>query len=162
MATTSWRLKRNCSLTPRQALTAWALPVAWLLGIALLAGLKGSWWIVAFALLNVGALMAALICYARHAADGDVLWLSDDGMLHIEQQCGARVRTTVWRASLVRLEAAAGEPITLRAGREQLQVGAQALPAARELALRELRRALRLDAGVAVATHRGLAPSLDA
>jgi len=148
MQTTRWRLKRNCSLTPRQALAAWALPVTWLLGIAALAGLQGSWWIVGFALLNVLVLIVALKCYAAHALDGDVLWLSDDGMLHIEQQCGARVRTTVWRASLVRLEVTAGEPITLWAGCERLRVGAQVMPAARELAVCELRRALRLDASV--------------
>lgn len=145
MQVRSWRLKRNCSLTPRQALIAWALPVAWLLGIATLAALQGSWWVVAFALLNVAALVAALACYARHALDGDVLWLSDDGMLYIEQQCGARRCTTVWRASRVRLEAVAGEPITLWAGPERLQVGAEAMPAARERTVQELRRALRLE-----------------
>jgi hypothetical protein len=85
--------------------------------------------------------------YARHALDGDVLWLSEDGMLHIEQQCGTRLRKTVWRASLVRLEAAAGEPITLWAGRERLQVGREVMPASRELTVLELRQALRLDAG---------------
>lgn len=145
MPKTSWRLKRNCSLTPRQALAAWALPVGWLLGIAVLAALYGNWWITFFAALNVAALLAALGTYARHALDGDTLWLSEDDMLHIEQQCGSRTRTTVWRASLVRLESADGEPITLRAGREQLQVGAQVLPARRERMVRELRQALRLD-----------------
>lgn len=101
-----------------------------------------------FALLNVAALIVALSCYSRHALDGDILWLSEDGMLHIEQQRGTRLRKTVLRASLVRLEVTAGEPITLWAGCQRLQVGGEVMPATRELTVRELRQALRLDAGV--------------
>jgi uncharacterized membrane protein len=142
--TATWHLKRSCRLTPRQALAAWAVPVTWLTGIAVVAASQGKGWITLLALINIAALVAALSAYARHARDGDTLWLSADGMLHIEQQCGTRRRTTVWRASMVRVDAAAGEPITLRAGRERLQIGAEAAATQRELMVRQLRRALNL------------------
>lgn len=45
---------------------------------------------------------------------------------------------------MVRVDAAAGEPITLRAGRERLQIGAEAAATQRELMVRQLRRALNL------------------
>lgn len=143
--TTSWRLKRNCSLTPRQALLAGGVPVLALLSVALFAAVQGWWWVVVFALLNIGALAAAFCLYARHALDGETLQLADDGMLHIEQQCGTRLHRIAWPASLVRLEARHGEPITLWAGRERLQIGRQALPATRDLTAQQLRRALHLD-----------------
>ena len=148
MAATRWRLRRNCSLTPQQALLAWALPNAVLLGVTLFAAFQGWWWVVAFALLNIAGLATALWLYSRHALDGETLFLADDGMLHIEQQCGTRLQHLAWRASLVSLEVAEDGPITLRAGRERLEIGSQAAPATRDMTARELRRALRLDAGM--------------
>lgn len=142
MSSTRWRLRRNCSLTPRQALAAWAWPAAGLIGVGTLAAVNGAWWIVGFSLLNVAALTAALCSYARHALDGDLLWLSEDGLLHVEQRCGMRVRTTVWRASQVRLDLDDRGLIRLWAGPECLLVGAQVAHALREEAVHELRRAL--------------------
>lgn len=144
MAAAGWRLKRNCSLTPRQALGAWSLPVAALLAVALFSAVQGWWWVVLFALLDTAGLAAALWRYSRHALDGDTLLLDDDGVLHIEQRDGERQRHTAWQASMVRIDAAEGEPITLRAGRAQLTVGAQVAAPQRELMAAELRRALRL------------------
>ena len=137
-----WQLRRNCSLTPRQALLAWALPVAALLGVALGAALLGWWWVVVFAFVDLAGLLAACWRYSRHALDGETLLLGDDGMLHIERQDAQRLLRTAWPASLVRVELRAGEAITLRAGRERLEVGLQATPRARERAARELRERL--------------------
>lgn len=144
MAAASWRLRRNCSLTPRQTLAAWAVPVAMMLGVALTAAVQGWWWVVAFVLLDLAAVATALWRYARHALDGETLRLGDDGMLVIEQRCGTEVRHFAWRASLVRLEATErGAPITLRAGTRRVEIGAQAKPAERELAAQQLQQALR-------------------
>lgn len=146
MAATHWRLRRNCSLTPRQTLAAWSVPLLLLLGVALFAAAQRWWWVAAFALLDMAGLAAALCCYARHALDGETLHLGDDGLLHIEQQCGARLHRVAWRASLVRMEAAGDGPITLWAGPQRLEIGRQAVPAQRRQAARELRQALRLGA----------------
>ncbi|RZL37580.1 MAG: DUF2244 domain-containing protein [Rubrivivax sp.] len=142
----SWRLRRNCSLTPRQALAAWSPAVLGLLAVAVFWAVQGWWWVSVFALVNMAGLAAALCCYTRHALDGDTLALGDDGMLYIEQQCGAQLRRVAWRASLVRMDVGEGRggAIVLRAGRERLEVGARAAPPQRDLAARELRSALRL------------------
>lgn len=141
----SWRLKRNCSLTPRQALGAWALPLLMLLGVASFAAVQGWWWVVGFALFDIACLAAALSVYSRHALDGETVVLGDDGMLRIEQQRGQRRVLTTWPAGLVRMQApVAGEPITVWAGRERLQLGAHATPYDRERLAAELAGVLRL------------------
>jgi len=128
----------------RQALAAWALPLALLLAVAGFAALQGWWWVVAFAAVDIAALVVALRLYSRHALDGEIVMLGDDGMLRVEQQRGSRVLSAAWPASLVRLDTADGELITLRAGRDCLRIGRHATPACRELASRELRQRLRL------------------
>jgi uncharacterized membrane protein len=147
MAAASWRLRRNCSLTPRQALAAWSPPMLGLLAVAVFWAVQGWWWISLFALINMAALAGALRLYVRHALDGDTLALGDDGVLTIEQQRGAQLRRVAWRASLVRMEVAEDGAILLRAGRDRLEVGARAAPPQRDLAARELRSALRLAQG---------------
>ncbi|KQW43647.1 MULTISPECIES: DUF2244 domain-containing protein [unclassified Roseateles] len=145
--TTSWQLRRNCSLTPCQALLAASVPALALLGVSLAAAAQGMWWVVLFALLNIVVLAAALCSYARHALDGETLRLGEDGMLHIEQQCGTRLQRISWPVSMVRIQARDGEPITLWAGPHSLQIGREARPAMRQQTALQLRRALRLDAG---------------
>ena len=142
MATRIWTLRRNCSLTPRQSLVAWAVPLMLLLAVAALAGLLGWWWVLGFALLTAGVLAAALWLYARHALDGETLRLADDGLLHIEQQCGLRRQHRVCQAALVKLETTRDGSLTLWTGHTPTRVGAQAVPARRERAARELRQAL--------------------
>jgi len=144
MAATSWRLKRNCSLTPRQTLAAWAVPVGALLAVSLFAAVQGWWWVVAFVLADVAVLAVAVRLYARHALDGETLRLGDDGMLIIEQRRGDHVHHIACRASLVRLETfGRGNPITLWAGPRKLEIGTHAVPAMRDRTAQELRRALR-------------------
>ena len=140
-----WRLKRNCSLTPRQALGAWALPLLALLCVAGFAAVQGWWWVAGFALFDIACLVAALGVYSRHALDGETVVLGDDGMLRIEQQRGQRLLCVAWPAPLVRMEAAAGEPISVWAGRERLELGVHATPQARDRAALELGCALKLD-----------------
>lgn len=142
--TACWCLRRRRSLTPRQALAGWSLPVLVLLAVGVFSAARGWWWMALFALADIAALVAALWFYARHALDGETLLLDDQGMLHVVQQRGRRRYHTAWQASMVRLEMPEGEPIRLWAGREQLTVGRQAPPYLRELIARELRQALPL------------------
>jgi uncharacterized membrane protein len=138
-----WNLSRNCALTPRQALLAWSLPAGLLLAVAAAGAALAWWWVTVFALATLGGLATALWHYCRHALDGDTLVLGDDGLLRIEQRDGHRRQRCSWRASLVRMEAPDGGPITLWAGREKLQVGLQVPPTRRRAAARELQRLLR-------------------
>lgn len=138
-----WNLSRNCALTPRQALLAWSLPAGLPVAVAAVGASLAWWWVTVFALVALAGLVAALWHYCRHALDGDILVLGEDGQLRIEQRHGSWHQQCSWRASLVRMEAPDGGPITLWAGTEKRQVGLQVPPMRRRAAARELQRLLR-------------------
>src|SRR4051812_3273266 len=98
-----WRLVRNCSLSPRQTLWAWSVPVAASAFTALLFLLLGYPLVTLFCILEMLAIGVALCVYARHARDGDTLRLDESGLLYIHSERGGRCRTLAWRASCVRM-----------------------------------------------------------
>lgn len=75
-----WLLKRNCALSPRQL----ALFYATLVAVSMLIGAGfasvGAWLILPFAGLEMLALGAALLHYARHAGDRECVVLEDDSL----------------------------------------------------------------------------------
>lgn len=80
-----WLLKRNCSLTPCQAMTAFAVLCVLPFGIALAVMLlHGTWIVLGFALLEMTMIVLAFLHYARHAMDREYIVL-DDACLLIEQ-----------------------------------------------------------------------------
>ena len=95
-----WCLKRNCSATPRQAL----LFYVGLCGVSL--GLAGLFWqfgatlVLPFALVEVLALGVALWVYARHAADAERIFLSDQ-RLRVEHEVAGRCTTVEFVPSWV-------------------------------------------------------------
>lgn len=87
-----WLLKRNCSLTPRQTIAAFAVLCALSFGIAFIVVLvHGTWLVFAFALAEMIAVAAAFLHYARHAMDCERIVLGD-GCLLIEQSIAGRVQ----------------------------------------------------------------------
>ena len=88
MATT-WILKRNCSLTPRQSAAAYALLCTGSFGVALFFLLQGFWIVLAFSLLEMAAVGWALLHYARHALDVERIALTD-GALLVDRVDGGR------------------------------------------------------------------------
>jgi uncharacterized membrane protein len=87
-----WLLRRNCSLTPRQTITALivlcALPFA--VGMMFLL-LHGIWIVLGFATAEISAAAAAFLHYARHATDREHIALAD-GYLLVEQFSAGMVR----------------------------------------------------------------------
>ena len=140
-----WLMKRNCSLTPRQALLVYALLSAATLGIALVFTLRGAWMVLAFALAESAAVGAAFLYYARHALDQESIRL-DQGWLLVERRDGAR-RTACrldphhTRVSLADL--GMRTLIVLEARGERVDVGRYLTPLARLEMARQLRHALR-------------------
>lgn len=110
-----WLLRRNCSLTPRQAGAAYGLLCAFLLAVGLAFTLSGFWIVIAFALAEAGVLVLALLHYARHATDHKRVALSD-GCLLVERveagtlqqvrldPCWTRIAAPGGQRSLIRLE----------------------------------------------------------
>jgi uncharacterized membrane protein len=82
--TCEWELRRNCSLAPREATLACALLCAGAFGVALVFALHGLWIVLAFALLEIAGVIAALVHYARHATDRERIALAE-GCLLVER-----------------------------------------------------------------------------
>ena len=143
--TTTWILKRNCSLTPRQSAAAYALLCTGSLGVALFFLLQGFWIVLAFSLLELAALGWALLHYARHALDVERIALTDGALLIDRIDAGrrsqfqlepARTRVTpplARRQKLIRLESPAA----------CVEIGSYVSEAVRQQVARELQRAIR-------------------
>ncbi|MFB9240495.1 DUF2244 domain-containing protein [Massilia antarctica] len=110
-----WLLKKNCSMSPRQVGMAYGLLCLFLLVIGLGFALHGAWFVPVFALLDIGVLATALLCYARHEGDRERIALTDDSMLverveagqvrHIRlEACWTRIVMPDRQRSLIALE----------------------------------------------------------
>jgi hypothetical protein len=64
-----WDLRRNCALTPRQVLAAFAVASALSLVIAIVAWSLGARFVLPFTGLELLVLAALWLAYARHAGD---------------------------------------------------------------------------------------------
>lgn len=76
-----WLLKRNCSLAPRQLALIFASLATVSLAIAAVFTAQGAWVVLPFACIEVLALGAAFVVYARHAADYERIVLCRDCLL---------------------------------------------------------------------------------
>jgi uncharacterized membrane protein len=143
VAVTRWEFRRNCCLTPRQ-LGRSALATGFV--CAALGGCfwwLGYPWVAFFAALEVGGLGTALLVYARHACDREVLTLHGD-RLRVEREYGGRRERIDLQARWVRVDtsAAAGGRMSLCDRGRAVPVGRH-LPASMQHRLaREIRVAL--------------------
>ena len=83
-----WLLKRNCSLSPRQVAVAYGLLCLFAFAIAGVFALHGFWVVFLFAVLEMIAVAAALLHYARHATDHEHIALSEGCLLVERVQAG--------------------------------------------------------------------------
>jgi uncharacterized membrane protein len=139
-----WLLKRNCSMSPSQAGRAYGLLCVFVLAIAAGFALQGIWFVLPFALLEIGGLSVALLFYARHATDREHISLGD-GCLLIERieagalhqvrldPCWTKITVPTRRRTLIQLEARG----------VRVEVGAFVSEQARQTVAAELRRELR-------------------
>ena len=79
-----WFLKRNCSMSPRQAAIVYGALCLFTFLIASAFALRGMWLVLAFAALETCGLGAALLHYTRHALDHEHIALSE-GCLLVER-----------------------------------------------------------------------------
>jgi uncharacterized membrane protein len=83
-----WLLKRNCSLSPRQAALAYGSLCGGAVIVSLVFALHGIWLVFAFAALETAGVALALLQYARHATDHEHIALSDGSLLVERVQAG--------------------------------------------------------------------------
>lgn len=139
-----WLLKRNCSLTPRQMLMFYASVCLVSLGIGVVFWIQGAALVLPFAWLEVLAVGAAWLVYARHATDRESIRLQR-GRLTVEQVIGRRVERAEFAPAWVRVEPEHGDGslIELSGQGQRIAVGRFVRPELRRQLADELRWALR-------------------
>jgi uncharacterized membrane protein len=139
-----WLLRRNCSVSPRQMAGFYLslCVVSLLIGVFFLA--QGAPWVLLFAGLELVAVGAALLVFARHVADRESLTLVG-GWLQVEQRFGNWVQRTELAADRVTVEpsGAQGSLVKLCSRGRTLLVGRFVRPELRAAFAQELRMALR-------------------
>ena len=150
LAGTQWLFKRNCSMAPGQLLAVYL----GLCGVSLTVGLAfffhGAPFVLGFAGLELLCVGLALLVYARHAGDREVLTLRGRSLV-VEQLSANRLASTEFMAEWLTVEPAAGQGslVELAGQGRTVRVGRFLRPELRALFARELRVALRRAAAPA-------------
>ena len=148
-----WFLKRNCSLAPRQLLAFYASLCMLSLAIAGLFWMRGATLVMPFAGIELLAIGGALLVYARHAADSELIRLRS-GRLTVRRVNGPRVEQVEFAPAWVRVEPESSDRslIELSGQGRRISVGRFVRPELRRQLADELRWALRRWHGRPVAT----------
>jgi uncharacterized membrane protein len=137
----SWKLKRNCSLSPQQTGVAFALVSSLALAVALGFAMVGVTYILIFAGLELVALGAAWLIWGRHVGDGEDVQLQGQ---ELEVRSVRADRESVTRLPTAWLNIRTDERgVWLRTGGKALQVGTLVTRGQRDRFVRELRLALK-------------------
>lgn len=140
----SWRLRRNCSVTPAQLGAVYLMLCLLSLTIGAFFWFQGVALILGFAGLELLAVGLAFWVYARHATDGE--WISLQGAsLVVERETAGRKERAEFDRQWVRVEPKAGELslIELSGRGRAIEVGRYVRPELRQVLAGEIRRALR-------------------
>ena len=139
-----WLLRRNCSMTPIQLVAFYLSLSAWSLAIAGAFWWHGATLVLPFAGIEVLAVGAALIVYARHAGDRERVVLTS-GRLSVECTLGRRTDRVEFAPAWVRVEPAHGDRslIELSGEGKRIAIGRFVRPELRRALADELRATLR-------------------
>jgi uncharacterized membrane protein len=139
-----WKLKRNCSMAPRQLLGFYSVLCAISLGVACFFWWHGARMVMPFAWAELLATGVAMLVYGRHAADNESIALQD-GRLTVEHASGNRVERVEFQPQWVRVEPGTGNGslVELWGHGRHIAVGRYVRPELRRQLADELRMALR-------------------
>ncbi len=139
-----WLLKRNCSVTPVQLGWVYVSLCALSAVIAALFWMLGAHLVMPFAGLELVAVGAAFLTYARHATDGERISLTD-ARLVVERETAGRLERAEFRREWVRVEPVVGDGSLIRVSAQgkSVEVGRFVRPELRPALATEIRRALR-------------------
>lgn len=87
-----WVIKRNCSITPRQLLMVYAVLCLVSLSIAIIFTLRGAWYVLGFAVMEMTAVGLAFLHFGRHATDGEHVALNESQLTVVVAQAGKERR----------------------------------------------------------------------
>jgi uncharacterized membrane protein len=144
-----WFLKRNCSVTPAQLGWLYASLCVVSLGTAAVFWFQGAVLILPFAWVELAAVGAAFLAYARHATDGETISLRGRQLV-VEVENAGRLERAEFNREWVRVEPLAGERslIELSGQGRRVNVGRYLRPELRPVLAQEIRRALREAQGI--------------
>jgi uncharacterized membrane protein len=139
-----WFLKRNCSVTPAQLGWLYVSLCVVSLGIAGVFWQQGATLVLPFAWVELAAVGAAFLAYARHAADGEKISLQGRRLV-VELENAGHLERAEFDREWVRVEPVAGDRSLIEvSGRgKSVSVGRYVRPEQRTALAREIRRALR-------------------
>jgi len=139
-----WFLGRNCSVTPAQLGWLYASLCVVTLGIGTFFWFQGAVLILPFAWLELAAVGAAFVVYARHAADREHILLSGRRLV-VELEQAGRLQRAEFNRDWVRVEPAVdGRSLIEVSGQgRRVIVGRHLRPELRPVLAREIRAALR-------------------
>lgn len=139
-----WQLRRNCSVTPGQLFKLYLSLCVVSMVIAAAFWLQGAHLILPFASLELMAVGAAFLVYARHARDGEKITLHGQQLV-VELETAGRTERAEFAREWVRVEPRAGDGslIEVSCQGRSVSVGRHLRPELRPALAREIRFALR-------------------
>ena len=139
-----WFLQRNCSVTPVQLAWLYVSLCVVSLGIGTVFWWHGATLVLPFAWIELVAVGAAFVVYARHAADGERISLQGRQLV-VELENAGRLERAEFDREWVRVEPSAADRSLIEvSGRgRSVNVGRYVRPELRPALAREIRRALR-------------------
>lgn len=139
-----WFLQRNCSVTPAQLAWVYASLCVVSVGIAGFFWSQGARLVAPFAGIELLAVGAAFLVYARHATDGERISLQG-ARLVVERETAGRLERSEFRREWVRVEPKVGDRslIQVSAQGRSVDVGRFVRPELRPALASEIRMALR-------------------
>ena len=139
-----WFLQRNCSVSPVQLAWLYVSLCVLSLGIGTVFWWHGATLVLPFAWIELVAVGAAFVVYARHAADGERISLQGRQLV-VELENAGRLERAEFDREWVRVEPSAADRSLIEvSGRgRSVNVGRFVRPELRPALAREIRKALR-------------------
>ncbi len=138
-----WRFRRNCALRPGQLFGAFAVFALASIVVAVLFWLRGVHLVAPFTGLELAAVGAAMLVYARHAADQERIAIGADAIV-VEWTRGSQEGRAVFDPRRTRIQALDGGLVQLADRNQQVLIGRHLRPERRAALARDLRRAVML------------------
>jgi len=139
-----WFLKRNCSVTPVQLGRLYGSLCVVSFAIGSFFWFQGAVLVLPFAALELAAVGAAFLAYARHAADGETISL-EGRQLVVELERAGHLQRAEFDREWVRVEPGVSDRslVELSARGRSVNVGRYLRPELRPVLAQEIRKALR-------------------
>jgi uncharacterized membrane protein len=143
MAKREWIFSRNCSISPRQLVLVYVALCLASFTIAIIFTMRGAWYILGFAIVEMSAVALAFFMYARHATDREHIALIDDWLIvELIQKEQVRQFRLDSRRTRIELPVSPGGLIGLETAETRVEVGRYLTEWKRREFARELKRVL--------------------